>query len=112
MAELEFPLVFDQCPNCGSERRIVEILLEKEREQGRINKDAKATVMIQNTAIVDPTRAGMALTIPVLLTFYDICADCGTLYCVLAQLQKAMPQMAPGKQPPGFLFPPGNPRGN
>ena len=87
--ELKFPLKFDSCPNCGSTKRIAGSVAEQEKEKGRIGKDAQGFIQKLSAIITDPRIA--ALQAPIVIAFMDICSDCGTYYCVLAQLGTATP---------------------
>jgi len=86
---MEYPKTFDVCPNCGSMVRIIE---SESREQS-VGKDAtvragaKTGVLITQTAIFDPTRPGILAPkkVPIIMARFDICGDCGTLYCVEVQ---------------------------
>lgn len=86
---IEYPKKFDICPNCGSMIRIIET---ESREQaskggGTIGPGAKTGCLVTQTAIFDPTKTSIIAPkkIPVILARYDICADCGTVYCVEVQ---------------------------
>ncbi len=109
--ELKFPLKFTKCPICGSTRRLAEELVKQEKEKGKIGLDANAFLFQQQTLIMDPRK--VILSFPVCITFYDACLDCGTTYCVHAELMQGAPQM---KQPPlggnmrPFGFPQNDPR--
>jgi uncharacterized Zn finger protein len=82
--ELQFPIEFTNCPCCGSTERLAEIIANQEKEKGKISKTAHGAVIVQKSVIADPNR--LALSAPVLVTFLDICANCGTVYCVHAEL--------------------------
>jgi len=94
--ELKFPLSFDQCPNCGSERKIAGEILKQEKEKGKISPGVKAFISTSNSVIADMGRTW--LSAPIISTFYDVCGDCGTYYCIHAELGIATPQL--GQQPP------------
>lgn len=107
--ELKFPLSWTKCPACGSEARVGEIMLKNEQEKGRVGLDAKPHLFHEQTLFADPRKP--ILSIPVVYSFYDVCADCGMVYCIHMEKAEARPQMGP---PPGgnmrpFGFPQGNP---
>lgn len=91
--EIQFPVSFNSCPNCGSTRRLVGDLLAKEAEKGRVPPGTKGCVLQQQTLIGDPATAMFG--IPVVRTFFDVCADCGTVYCIEAHLGKAVQSATP-----------------
>ncbi len=92
--EIRFPLNFTQCPNCGSERRVAGEVLETEKEKGK----AKAEIisfLFQHQSVI--AASPHFLSAPMVTTFYDACTDCGTVYCIRAQVQTVIPG---GKIPP------------
>jgi len=97
---MEYPLKFKACPNCGSESRIVESAVNEEISKGNLKVGTKIPALVTRTAIFAPTNTTIMArrTIPMLIGYYDVCADCGCLYCV--EMQKgtgiAEPQMKPG----------------
>lgn len=109
--ELKFPLNYTKCPVCGSTKRVAETLVKQEQEKGKIRPGVNTFLFMQQTLVMDPSK--ILVSVPVLLTFYDVCLDCGTVYCVHAELGQGTPQM---KQPPPggnmrpFGFPQGDPR--
>ena len=109
MTELKFPITFDKCPNCGSNKRIAEIVTNEEIEKGRIEPGNKTAFMIAKTVITDPKTLKFIISskeVVVLLGAFDACADCGTLYCISASKGTGTvgtQAMTPtGKMPPGF----------
>jgi len=93
MNELKFPLDFTNCPNCNSDRRLSNIILEQEKEKGKMPKESQAFLFTHTSIIAHPN--GRWLTAPALITFYDACVDCGTMYCVHAELGTATPGAGP-----------------
>lgn len=81
--EIRFPLSFGSCPNCGSTRRVAEMVTNEEIEKGKISSTAKTSMFNMKSLICDPDRMSK-LFVPqkaiVLLAAADICVDCGTLY--------------------------------
>lgn len=94
--EIKFPIEFKKCPNCGSTQRVAKILLDQEKERGKAGTLADAGAFMQQALLADPTRP--FLSAPVLISLFDICAECGTAYCIRAEVRQATPQMKP---PPG-----------
>ena len=111
MDELQFPLRF-KCPKCGSERRIVETVMNQEKEKGKVNPNAFGCSRQTNIIVADPTK--ITISVPALIVFYDICFDCGTEYCFRVDLTTATPQMRTQQGPPmdmrRFGFPQDNSR--
>lgn len=95
--ELKFPLEFKECPNCGSTKKVAGTIAEQEKKKGKISKEAQACIQQVTCIITDPRM--VPLQAPVILIFLDICADCGTVYCIRAQLGVATPKPPPGKGP-------------
>jgi len=87
--ELQFPITFSKCPNCGSTRRIANEVLEGEKKKKGLNPKLMATLLQHQVIIADPTRTW--LSAPAISSSFDACADCGTVYCVVAILGTAMP---------------------
>ncbi len=93
--DLKFPMKFDKCPNCGGTKRIAGSILEQERKKGKIGKSLQGVIQQIQCVITDPRL--VSLQAPAIIVFMDICADCGTFYCFLAQLGVATPGTQPGK---------------
>lgn len=104
---IEYPKKFEVCPNCGSMVRVVESEAKEEASKGNIRVSTKMACMITQNAIFDPMRAGIIAPkeVPIIMARYDICADCGTLYCV--EVQKAVGRADPHTRRDNFeQFPP------
>jgi len=86
---IEYPKKFDLCPNCGSMVRIIESETREEasKRKGAVGTEAKTGCLITQSPIFDPTKAAIIAPkkISIIMARYDICADCGTLYCVEVQ---------------------------
>ncbi len=80
---------FDKCPNCGSEHQMGAGVLEELMAQGKAKEGTRAYVFQHSSLIMDPRCVN--ITAPLLTTFYDICSDCGTVYCVHAKVEVIMP---------------------
>jgi len=74
----------DKCPQCGSEQKNVEEVMNDLRETGLIPKESfKEGIAIQ-AALYDPTRQQVIatkFTIPIIQVRFEVCADCHTIYC-------------------------------
>lgn len=81
---MEYPKVFDSCPNCGSTESFAAIETQEEIEKGNLAKDSKTPIMFSQTRIFNPKDNRVLLfrkQFPLLLGFYDVCIQCGTIYC-------------------------------
>ena len=97
--EIKFPLHFTECPACRSTRLVANEVLEVEKEKGKAGPAVIAFILQCQSAIADPTKT--VLSMPVILSFFDICADCGTVFCVHAELRTGVPGV---KQAPPTQF--------
>lgn len=68
-----------KCPNCGSEKRVSQEVLEEDRKAGWIGDTIKTGILGKlEVPITDPKQQpfpGKPLSI--VTRFDDICADCG-----------------------------------
>ncbi len=87
----KFPMVFDKCPSCGSEERIANSVLKSEQANGKL-KDVKAAFLFQQQSLIAPQNMRF-LSAPMIMTFYDACAKCGTVFCVFVDVRLALPQL-------------------
>ncbi len=81
---MDYPIKFEICPLCGSESRILETETQLLISSGDLAVGTKIPAMISNTALFNPpsTHILARKEVPVLTGFYDVCADCGMVYCV------------------------------
>ncbi len=89
-----FPINIDKCPNCGSTRRIANEVLEIEKEKGKIGPKVVSFLFQHQSLITDPAKT--VLSAPIIMSFFDVCVDCGTVYCIHAEVKTAMPGQTPG----------------
>jgi hypothetical protein len=84
---MEYPAKFKVCPNCGSESRIIEVETNEEISKGNLKVGTKIPVMISITPIFTSANTSIVAkrTVPMLRGFFDICSECGCLYCVEIQ---------------------------
>ena len=88
-----YPIKFDKCPVCGSTRCIVEEEVNKEIEAGNLKEGSKIPALISQSKMFDPNSNITIFStrhVTVLIGFYDVCTDCGTLYCKEMQKQVAV----------------------
>ncbi len=103
---------FSQCPVCGSTERIVETETKKEIEAGNIRPNMRVPASISQSQVLDVHNQKILLTrrqFPMMIGFYDICASCGTLYCVeiaknIGILEPKMQSRPPGTFNPGQIM--------
>lgn len=101
---MEYPKKFSVCPCCKSPRRIIEEEVLEEIAAGRLDIGARVPILVTQAALFNPNSKTKLLArkqIPVMIGFYDVCSECGTLYCVEMQKQTTIvdPQVQ-GKIPP------------
>lgn len=109
MVEIKFPIDFTNCPNCGSERRIAESVTNEEIAKGSLKLGQKTPFIVSRAVIFDPTVKLFGKKALVLLGIFDVCADCGTVYCIHAE--KGTGTVEPQIPPPTDRMPPGFGRG-
>ena len=95
-----FPtLDFKECPNCGLTRRIAYEVAKKLIEEGKLPKGTNA-YLYEHKSILAKNMNWLSATM--ILSFYDGCMDCGTVYCIHAEVRIVVQGMEPaagiGKQ--------------
>mgnify|MGYP001614672085 CR=1 FL=1 len=83
--ELNFPIDFSSCPNCGSTEKLADLLMKEQIKQGKVRPEVKGALIIYQLPITDPTK--QSFSFPVLTAVVDVCVKCGTLYCIHAEYQ-------------------------
>ena len=112
MTELQFPIDFTCCPNCGSERRVAETVTNEEIEKGNLKPEHKTPFIASRALIFDPSSMKLVLgekIVTALYGFIDICADCGTVYA--RHIEKGQAVVGIELMPPKGQVPPGFGRG-
>lgn len=121
--KMEFPKKFDACPACGSKERIGDNLIKGMKEDGSAPKDAfqnQKAFAVHQLPIIDPNHPPSTLlvgqaTVKVAMVYWDVCGECGTIYCTEFDILKAQVQTqpkhgsvfgTPGAPPSGFGAPP------
>ena len=84
--EMNYPLKFDRCPICHSQKRVIEYEVNAEKAKGKIGKDRIPTTSISMYPVFDPL-AGPSLSSPVITVYRDICV-CGHEYITLITRQE------------------------
>jgi len=78
MAEASFPKNY-HCPSCGSEKTVIGMGLAPLKMSGEIPLDAFACMERKAIQLVEPSKA--KISVPTVITCWDICWECGTYYC-------------------------------
>jgi len=80
-------LDFPNCPKCGSGRRLAGETLKVEVEKGKMPKQSNA-FLFQHQSII--AKDMHWLSAPVIVSFFDACVECGTVYCIHAETKLAV----------------------
>ncbi len=94
-----FPREYPDCPNCGSEVTVTDLVLQSMREQGIASEHLQGWIM---SGQVQMTPDKPALSMPIIMWAGDICYDCGTLYAKSVAVVKGMIQ---ANAPQGYVPP-------
>jgi len=74
-------------------------VLESEHAKGKAKLALNAFLFQHQSLIANPDMK--FLSAPVIMSFFDACTDCGTMYCIHAEVQTAVPGMKnKGQAPP------------
>ena len=73
--ELNFPLTFYKCRDCGGTKFIARTVADGEVEKGKVTPGRPTGTSFGQMAIADQTKT--ALSAPALVFLRDICAKCG-----------------------------------
>lgn len=93
-----FPLEFSKCPACQSTCKITDIIREEEIAKGKMSPDIVLYIGRTITPLLDPSKRALAVfSVPGIVAYYNICAECGCYYCVRAE--KAQGQLQPVSLP-------------
>ena len=96
--EIQFPLDFDVCPNCGSTKRVANELVQVEKEHNLAPLGMKAWLWDHQTIIAD--KKSPPVSAPVVAACFDVCVDCGTLYCVHVEVTRVSMLATPDRPNP------------
>jgi len=105
---LEFPVAgADSCPNCGSKERVLERAITRLKEEGKLSEKAFSRGCAIQFPLFEPARVmaiAPTIKIPVLLVYYDVCAQCKTIYSTGVELieQPATVQVMGSQPKPDF----------
>ena len=87
---MDYPKTFSSCPCCGSTNRFAEQETKEEIEKGHLKSSARVPVLVTRSQLFDFSDMQTILarrSFPVLVGFFDVCSDCGSIYC--CEMQKA-----------------------
>lgn len=82
------PVKFDKCPNCGVKERIANEILKKQIAVGNMPKTSQAYIYTHQSIIAG--QVGTWISAPVIISYFDICTGCGTVYCIYYEVQTAI----------------------
>ena len=88
-----------KCTKCGGEETVAGIAVQEQIDKGKIPPGTPYALRREAIPLLQPAQ--VALTVPVIIVSWDICAKCGTLYPTRVEIQDAPVQMRPA---PGFGF--------
>lgn len=82
--EMIFPITRDACP-CGCKERLGQKIITRLIEKGILSKGLFPDGPMLQIPLVDSKRIQTLLTpttkIPIITVYWDICKECGTMYC-------------------------------
>jgi len=92
-----------KCPHCGEGETITGLALAEIIKRGLCKEGTPYSMQKVIVPLIDPGIA--QLTVPVMIVHQDVCANCGTPYCIRVEAMDApitMVQGPKGGLPPGF----------
>lgn len=99
-----FQKSFTKCPACQSEKRIGENLIQEQKQKRKLHKDSFPDGLVWQVPLFDETRPPTILatnfTVKIALIYWDVCADCGMIYCTKFSTVDAPAQLQRPQQPP------------
>jgi len=97
---MDYPKKFDKCPVCGSTSRVVGDEVMSEIEKGNISSDVMLSALVTRTPLYDPKNVILGKKqVPGIVALYDICSDCGTLYCTEVQKHRLIVEVQSRQRP-------------
>ena len=92
MASSDFPKMF-KCPKCGSDQTTIGKALAPLKMNGTVSLAAFGSMDKKYTPLVEPKDC--KLFIPILVTHFDVCFECGTYYVTKVEIMQAPKQQQP-----------------
>ena len=105
---MEYPATFSKCPVCGSVDRFGELVTQEEIEKGNLPEDSRTAIMLSRTMVFNPKDNRILLLrkeVPVLIGIFDVCCNCGCLYCISMEKGLGVIQPQVGPRPGGDNLP-------
>lgn len=109
-SQVELVARYNECPWCGSTRRMMGELGEEMKEQGLISEGMEVGLVEVGGPIIDPSKASQMLTKSVRMGAFalrDICIGCGREITVKIERKPVVIDLTvplvPGQQPPGGM---------
>jgi hypothetical protein len=99
------PVIHDQCPVCGSSKRLGELKVNELKASGALPQTFPYQGMTLQAPLVDqqhpPKIIGPVITIKVMLMSIDVCAEptCGAVYCTSFNIVDTPAQVQAQQQP-------------
>lgn len=104
--EIKLPVVgADSCPHCGSKERVLEKMIRKLKDEGKLPEQSFPKGAVLQITLFDPARMPLLATkvmVPIAFVFWDICLECKTIYSTGVELLEQPAQMKMAPQTPGF----------
>jgi len=102
--ESRFPIEFPECPKCRSTETVTELATQEIERKTGTKRGGPFTSFEKVGAMLATPQKIAGLTVPVLMSHFDICAGCGQRRCTKVEIINAPITY---QQPPGGQgFPP------
>lgn len=107
MAKEQLLAEFDKCPVCGSKKRLMEELVNEEKEKNKLGAEVTPCLLKMSSIATTPkSQVLVGQTVSVGTAVTDVCLDCGTIYATKIYRGEALLQAQPmrgGMPPPGMM---------
>jgi hypothetical protein len=95
--------VYEQCPVCKSKKRLAASKIQSLKDKTALHRDSFKDGLMFQIPLMDPNRPpsiiAPVMKINVLYIFWDVCAECGNIYCTKFECVETPAQMEVQKQP-------------
>jgi len=99
-------MFFDKCPNCKSPSKVVGDEVDKAIVAGEFPKGRKLAALDVQTIVMDksqtPKMLGAGFQRTGVRLRFDVCRECGTMYCVNYEVGRVAVSKEQGQPPPFF----------
>lgn len=92
---MEFPKAYPKCPYCGSEELLGKEVIQAVSNQLKVVPNLDLFFLEQNQLQLSSPQNLVSSEVPVLVRFYDHCADCGAHRLVRVEIAQGHLQMKP-----------------